>query len=191
NPISRPSSLIPRRGRPERNAERIARPRSSDCEYAFRRPATACSGIVFRLVEQHLDKQTSPVVRSAAPPPNQSDRGGVVADETGRTEGRGISRRELLKRAGVGAGGLALSGSLAGPAWARPLGSTRSAANTVKLGFVSPLTGPAAGFGEGDPYCIGLAKAAFAKGVTVAGQKYDVEIVSKDRQSTPSRAAQV
>ena len=115
----------------------------------------------------------------------------MAEDSTAGKRPGGLSRRELLKRAGVGAGGLAVSSAFAGPAWARPNGTTRSAANTVKIGFVSPMTGPAAGFGEGDPYCIGLAKAAFAKGVTVGGQKYDVEIVSKDSQSTPSRAAQV
>jgi branched-chain amino acid transport system substrate-binding protein len=104
---------------------------------------------------------------------------------------RGISRRELIKRAGVGAGGLALSSSLAAPAWARPNGTTRSAANTIKLGFVSPITGPAAGFGEGDAYIIGLAKKGFAKGLTVAGTTYDVEITAKDSQSSPSRCAQV
>jgi branched-chain amino acid transport system substrate-binding protein len=113
-----------------------------------------------------------------------------VGDDSS-TQGTGISRRELLKRAGVGAGGFALTGSLAGPAWARPAGSTRSAANTIRIGYISPITGPAAGFGEGDPYILGLARKAFAKGLNVHGTKYDVEIVSKDSQSTPSRCAQV
>ncbi len=111
--------------------------------------------------------------------------------EDPKTEQKALSRRELLKRAGIGAGGLAVSSALPTAAWARPKGTTRAAANTIKLGFISPVTGPAAGFGEGDKYIIGLAKKAFAKGLTIGGTHYDVEIDSKDSQSTPSRCAQV
>jgi hypothetical protein len=35
-PISRPISVTPRSGRPDLKADRIASPRSSDCEYADR-----------------------------------------------------------------------------------------------------------------------------------------------------------
>jgi branched-chain amino acid transport system substrate-binding protein len=115
-----------------------------------------------------------------------------VADESeGKQATTGISRRELLKRAGVGAGGVALSGAIPTAAWARAKDTTTAAANTIKLGFISPITGPAAGFGEGDAYIIGLAKKAFAKGLTIGGQHYGVEIVSKDSQSNPARCAQV
>ena len=58
-----------------------------------------------------------------------------MADDS--TEGKGtggLSRRELLKRAGVGAGGLAVTGSLAGPAWARPNGTTASRGRKVGTG---------------------------------------------------------
>ncbi len=99
------------------------------------------------------------------------------------------SRREFVKRAGVGVGGLVASGVAAQPIWARPKGY--DAANTIKIGFVSPITGPAAGFGEPDPYVIGLARKAFAKGLTIGGQHYAVEIHQKDSQSAPQRAAQV
>ena len=102
---------------------------------------------------------------------------------------KAISRRQLLKRAGVGAGGLVVSGALAEPIWARP--RSVDADNTITLGFVSPLTGPAAGFGEPDQYVIGLARKAFAKGLTIGGTKYDVVIVEKDAQSAPAEAAKV
>jgi branched-chain amino acid transport system substrate-binding protein len=102
---------------------------------------------------------------------------------------RKVSRRELLKRAGVGAGGLAVSGSLAGPIWARP--RVADAGNTIKIGFVSPITGATAGFGEPDGYVIGLARKAFAKGLTIGGKHYGVQIVQRDSQSAPSHAAQV
>ena len=100
-----------------------------------------------------------------------------------------ISRRELLKRAGVGAGGLVLSGALAEPVWARP--RSYDASNTIKIGYISPITGPAAGFGEGDPYILGLARKAVRKGVTIGGKHYAVQIVSRDSQSSPARCAQV
>jgi branched-chain amino acid transport system substrate-binding protein len=100
----------------------------------------------------------------------------------------GISRRELLVRAGVGAGALAVAGVAADPVWAR---ARSSAADQITVGFVSPRTGPAAGFGEPDPYVIGLAKKAFAKGLTIGGKSYSVKIVDKDSQSNPAHAAQV
>lgn len=110
-----------------------------------------------------------------------------MTEEAG--SGKAISRRELLKRGALGAGGLVASGAFADPVWARPL--AHDAGSTITLGFVSPLTGPAAGFGEGDPYIIGLARKAFAKGLTVGGKKYSVTIVDKDSQSSPATAAQV
>ncbi|MGZ4359344.1 MAG: ABC transporter substrate-binding protein [Gaiellaceae bacterium] len=102
---------------------------------------------------------------------------------------RGISRRELIKRAGVGVGGLALSGAAAQVAWARP--RIHDASNSIKIGFVSPLTGPASGFGEPDPFVLGIARNAFKKGLTIGGQHYDVQIINKDGQSTPAVGAQV
>jgi branched-chain amino acid transport system substrate-binding protein len=104
-------------------------------------------------------------------------------------ETRQLTRRALLKRAGVGAAGIAVSGVLAEPIWARP--RSVEASDTIKLGFVSPLTGPLAGFGEGDPYIIGLAKHAWRNGMTIGGKHYAVEIISKDTQSDPAKAAQV
>jgi branched-chain amino acid transport system substrate-binding protein len=107
--------------------------------------------------------------------------------DTGDLE-REISRRELLKRAGVGAGGVLLSGTLAQKAWAQP---RSAAADTIKIGFVSPITGPAAGFGEGDHYILGLARKSLAKGLTIKGKQYNVQIVDKDCQSNPARSSQV
>jgi branched-chain amino acid transport system substrate-binding protein len=100
-----------------------------------------------------------------------------------------VTRRELLKRGGVAAGGLAVSGSLAGPAWAR--GRAAEASTTIKIGFVSPITGATSGFGEPDPYVLSLARKAFAKGLKIGGKTYTVQIVNRDSQSAPSHAAQV
>ena len=100
-----------------------------------------------------------------------------------------MSRRTMLQLTGLTVGSAAFSSVLA----ACGLGgsSSSSTGSTIRIGFVSPLTGPAAGFGEADPYVIGLAKKAFANGLTIAGKQYPVEIISKDGQSTPSVGAQV
>jgi branched-chain amino acid transport system substrate-binding protein len=111
--------------------------------------------------------------------------------EEGKAGQGNISRRELVKRAGVGLGALAVPGVAASPIWARAKSADAADANTITLGFVSPLTGPAAGFGEADPYVFGLARKAFAKGITVKGRHYSVRIVNKDAQSAPAQAAKV
>src|ERR1700681_2684292 len=114
-----------------------------------------------------------------------------MADETTKDSG-GLSRADFLKRSGAAVGGVVLGDVAAQPAWARPRNPEAfDAAATIKIGFVSPLTGPAAGFGEPDPYVIGLARTAFAKGLTVGGKRYGVQILEKDSQSVPATAAQV
>jgi branched-chain amino acid transport system substrate-binding protein len=65
------------------------------------------------------------------------------------------------------------------------------AADTLKIGYVSPQTGPLAPFGEADKWVIDQMKAAFKDGLTVAGKKYEVQIILKDSQSSPNRAGEV
>ncbi len=91
------------------------------------------------------------------------------------------SRRDFIALVGAGLGAALL-----------PLG-TAHAANlpTIKIGFISPLTGPLAGFGEADPFVLGLTRAKTAGGVKLGGTTYAVQIVSRDTQSDPARAAQM
>jgi branched-chain amino acid transport system substrate-binding protein len=63
--------------------------------------------------------------------------------------------------------------------------------DTVKIGYVSPQTGPLAPFGEADKWVIDQMKAAFKDGLSVGGKKYAVQIVLKDSQSNPNRAGEV
>jgi len=85
-----------------------------------------------------------------------------------------ITRRSLLKASA--ATGLALAGSrLTTPALAQGA--------KIRLGYVSPQTGPLAGFAESDAYNI---KAFLA---SEAGKNFDV--IVKDSQSNPNRAAEV
>lgn len=65
------------------------------------------------------------------------------------------------------------------------------AADTVKIGYVSPQTGPLAPFGEADKWVIEQMKAAFKDGIVIGGKKHTVEIVLKDSQSNPNRAGEV
>src|SRR5215469_2514416 len=92
-------------------------------------------------------------------------------------------RRDLIK--------LLAATAVAGPAILRGTTSKAAGSNVIKIGFVSPRTGPAAGFGEPDAYVLGLARKALAGGLTIGGKKYEVQIVEKDGQSNPQRGAQV
>jgi branched-chain amino acid transport system substrate-binding protein len=65
------------------------------------------------------------------------------------------------------------------------------AADVLKIGYVSPQTGPLAPFGEADKWVIDQMKAAFKDGLVVGGRKHDVQIVLKDSQSNPNRAGEV
>ncbi len=83
-----------------------------------------------------------------------------------------------------------LTASVAAPAILR---STRAYAQspTIKVGFVTPSTGPLAGFAEADDYILEGLRAHFAGGVTNNGKAYNIEIIKKDSQSNPNRAAEV
>ncbi|MEM9047495.1 MAG: ABC transporter substrate-binding protein [Pseudomonadota bacterium] len=84
-----------------------------------------------------------------------------------------ITRRKLLKS--TAASGLLLStGKLATPALAQGA--------KIKIGYVSPQSGPLAAFSEADAFTIEQVMA-------VAGDTF--EIIVKDSQSNPNRAAQV
>lgn len=117
-----------------------------------------------------------------------------MSEETG--QGSGFNRSEFLKRGGVVVGGALVGSSLgAAPSWARantPLAEAHDAAvGTINIGYVSPITGADAGFGEPDPYVIGLARKAFAKGLKIHGKTWKVNIIQKDAQSTPAVSAKV
>ncbi|HEX4723318.1 MAG TPA: ABC transporter substrate-binding protein [Pseudonocardiaceae bacterium] len=99
-----------------------------------------------------------------------------------------FTRRDVLKAAAVlGAGSLAaacssgLKGSSTGPA----------TTNTLKIGYVSPQTGPLASFATGDNYIINKLKPLLSKGFTAGGKTWNIEVVVKDSQSTTTRTTEV
>jgi branched-chain amino acid transport system substrate-binding protein len=63
----------------------------------------------------------------------------------------------------------------------------------IKIGYVSPQTGALASFGESDNFVVGQIREHFNSigGVTVAGEQRDIEILVRDTQSDPKRAADV
>lgn len=86
---------------------------------------------------------------------------------------------------------LAMSaGALAAPAI---LSTTRAYAAdpVIKIGYVSPKTGPLAGFAEADDYVLAGIREKLARGIENNGKSYGVEIIVKDSQSNPNRAAEV
>jgi branched-chain amino acid transport system substrate-binding protein len=101
-----------------------------------------------------------------------------------------LSRRDVIIRAGVGLGGLSVAGPVLAACGAGG-GTGNATAGTITIGFVSPRTGPAAGFGEPDGYVLSLARKAFANGLSIGGKQYSVTIVDKDSQSDPARSATV
>lgn len=86
-----------------------------------------------------------------------------------------------------------LGGIAAGIAAPALLTHTRAYAQspTIKVGFVTPSTGPLAGFAEADDYILEGLRAQFAGGVMNNGKSYNIEIIKKDSQSNPNRAAEV
>jgi branched-chain amino acid transport system substrate-binding protein len=89
----------------------------------------------------------------------------------------GVSRRRALST------GLAVAGLGAFPMIGRAQG------NTLRVGFVSPRSGPLALFGEGDGFVLDAVRKQFANGVDVGGKRFNVEFIAKDTQSNPVRAA--
>ena len=97
------------------------------------------------------------------------------------TDTKTISRRALVKT-GLGA--------IAAPTVLRVLPAQAQSA-TIKIGHVSPRTGPLAGFGEADSFIIEQVRGILSKGLANGGKTYKVEIVTKDSQSSASRASEV
>ena len=90
-----------------------------------------------------------------------------------------ITRRQAI----VGAGSsLALAGGLRNAA---------AADSTIKVGFISPRTGPLGGFGQTDGYVLDLVRKAVAKGIAVGDKTFAVTVIDQDTQSDPARAGQL
>jgi branched-chain amino acid transport system substrate-binding protein len=101
-------------------------------------------------------------------------------DTSKRLLASGLTRRSVLQGA---AGAALLTAPAIRPSWA--------AGRPLKIGFVSPQTGPIAAFGEADGFVLAGVRAALKDGLKVGGNTHPVQIIAKDSQSNPSRAAEV
>jgi branched-chain amino acid transport system substrate-binding protein len=96
--------------------------------------------------------------------------------------GAGWTRRDLVKTG--------LTAGIAAPAFMRSAGA-RAAGKVIKIGLVSPQTGPLAAFAAADSFILDQIKSLLGKGIESGGSTYPVQIIVKDSQSNPSRAAEV
>ncbi len=87
-----------------------------------------------------------------------------------------LSRRDLL----LGAGAAAVAAAL--PARA-------AAADVIKIGYVSPRSGGMASVVATDGFMMEQARAALKSGLTIGDKTYEVQILDRDTQSDPKRAA--
>jgi len=92
---------------------------------------------------------------------------------------KSIGRRQFLKTAALGLA----STSFSRVAFAAP--------KTIKIGLVVPQTGPLAIFSEQVPWVIEQVKQATSGQVVINGTKHPLEIILRDSQSNPNRAAEV
>lgn len=90
------------------------------------------------------------------------------------------SRRRVL-----GTAAAALAAPVIAPrrAWAR--------GDEIRVGWVSPTTGPIAAFGAADDFVLGQLQAVLDKGVQINGQTRPIRLIRRDSQSSPNRAAEV
>jgi branched-chain amino acid transport system substrate-binding protein len=91
-----------------------------------------------------------------------------------------VNRREALKG---GVAGLVAAGTIGLPAIAQ--------AKRIKIGYVSPQTGPLAPFAEADNFVISGVREATKAGLKIGAGNQSIDIVVKDSQSNPNRAAEV
>jgi branched-chain amino acid transport system substrate-binding protein len=92
-----------------------------------------------------------------------------------------LSRRAFIAASAAGGAAFALGGRRA----------FAQSGDGLKVGFISPRTGPLAGFGETDGYVLDLVRKTLANGTELGGKQYGVEIIDQDTQSDPSRAGQL
>ena len=106
--------------------------------------------------------------------------------------GTRLDRRRFLKAIGAAGTLAASSGALAACSNGLQQSGGSADAATIKIGYVSPETGPLAPFGEADQFVIGAIQDFFGKNpIKVGGTSYPVEIVKRDSQSDSNRAADV
>src|SRR5215468_5028308 len=94
---------------------------------------------------------------------------------------RSLNRRTLVK---------ASLGALLAPAILNVI-PVNAQSRVIKIGHVSPRTGPIAPFGEADSFILEQIETLLKPGIRNGGRTYPVQIISKDSQSSTARASEV
>ncbi|SER10024.1 branched-chain amino acid transport system substrate-binding protein [Streptomyces sp. yr375] len=100
-----------------------------------------------------------------------------------------LPRRTLLRGVAGAAGLVSASGLLAGCGLVGE--SSAQSGSRLRIGYVSPSTGSAAGFGEPNVFLLRKLRTAVKDGLRIGGKQYSVAILDRDSQSDPQTAAQV
>jgi branched-chain amino acid transport system substrate-binding protein len=96
---------------------------------------------------------------------------------------KGLSRRQFVATTVAVGATVAAASHLPKPAIAQ--------AKTIKLGYVSPQTGPLAAFGESDNFNADLFRKTTGGKIQLGNTTHAIEVIVKDSQSNPNRAAEV
>jgi len=92
-------------------------------------------------------------------------------------------RRRTVLKSGAALAIAGVASSLGFPAIAQ---GTRK----LRIGYVYPATGPLATFGEANKFVIGAIQQTLKSGLTIGGRKVEIEIITKDSQSSANRAGE-
>ncbi len=117
-----------------------------------------------------------------------SGEGEQMTDFTTTSAAAAAAQRPVLGRINrrqLGQGFLAFGAAAALP----PM--VRAAERTIRIGFVSPQTGPLAVFAEPDAFVLDQFRKGLENGLEINGETWAVEIIVKDSQSNSNRAASV
>jgi branched-chain amino acid transport system substrate-binding protein len=88
------------------------------------------------------------------------------------------ARRDFLKTMAAVAASTTVGASPR--AWA-------AAEKKIRIGYISPKTGPFAPFAEADDFILEQVRKSLGSGLSIGGTSYEVEILSRDDQSSPDR----
>jgi len=100
-----------------------------------------------------------------------------------RAHDRAHTRRTFIKTSAAAGAALA-----AGPVFAP---AVHAQARPIKIGYVSPATGPLAPFAAADEFMLSQFREATKGGLKVGNTTRPIEVLLRDSQSNPNRAAEV
>jgi branched-chain amino acid transport system substrate-binding protein len=110
------------------------------------------------------------------------------------TQDNFLPRRDFLRGMAVGGAALAVPGLLGactGGLGGGSNGGGGGGGSTLKIAYITPQSGPLAGFHAADDYLLNLVRESWSGGISAGDQTYQIEIIQKDSQSDANRAADV